>query len=77
VRQFDFGFAVPNSIDCRCFQAVANRAPIDAGFAVPNTRSNTRSTRQATDLTNLPPAYISIGSLDLFLDEDMGFVNPN
>ncbi len=28
---------------------------------------------RATDLAGLPPAYICVGSLDLFLDEDMDY----
>jgi acetyl esterase/lipase len=28
---------------------------------------------RATDLSGLPPAYIAVGALDLFLEEDMGY----
>jgi acetyl esterase/lipase len=28
---------------------------------------------RATDLTNLPPAYISVGTLDLFIDENIEY----
>ena len=28
---------------------------------------------RATDLTNLPPAYIPVGALDLFVDENIGY----
>ena len=30
---------------------------------------------RATDLTRLPPAYIPVGSLDLFLDENREYAN--
>ena len=29
---------------------------------------------RATDLTNLPPAYIPVGTLDLFIDENLEYV---
>jgi acetyl esterase/lipase len=30
---------------------------------------------RATDLAGLPPAYVSVGSLDLFLEEDLAYAN--
>ena len=31
------------------------------------------ATKRATNLQGLPPAYISVGDLDLFLDEDIEY----
>jgi len=36
-------------------------------------RNDYSSPSRATDLTGLPPAYVAVGSLDLFADEDMDY----
>ena len=42
-------------------------------YAVDDARAGWFSPSRATDLAGLPPAYISVGALDLFLDEDLDY----
>lgn len=42
-------------------------------YAVDDARAGWFSPARADDLASLPPAYISVGALDLFLDEDLDY----
>jgi acetyl esterase len=44
------------------------------GYAVDDDRRGWFSPALATDLSGLPPAFVSVGTLDLFLDEDVDYV---
>jgi triacylglycerol lipase len=42
-------------------------------YGVNDNRAGWFSPARATDLTGLPPAYLSVGTLDLFLDENLDY----
>jgi acetyl esterase len=48
-------------------------AALQGSYAVDDTRAGWFSPARATDLGGLPPTFISVGALDLFLDEDMEY----
>ncbi len=53
-----------NDFGWSCYLGVKPGSPDVSPYAAP---------ARATDLSGLPPAYVSVGALDLFLEEDMDY----